>query len=330
MSIYNIFLFLAGLGLLIVGAEMVVRGASKLALSLGVKPLILGITVVAIGSSAPELAIGLTSAMQGSDDLAVSNIAGTNIMNLLFILGMSAAIIPIALHSQILKLELPVIVLAALAMVLLSLDGTLSALDGALLVIGAAVYTIVLIRKSRQEPKEVVDEYEDMYGERDEKDQHDENKVRDRIINSLLLVGGLAVTIFGANLLVEGAVGMARAFGITETVIGLTIVAIGTSAPELATTIIGTIRNDRDVAVGNLLGSSIYNILVILGITAIVAPGGLTVSREVLLIDISLMTLVALICIPIFITGKKITRLEGILFAAAYVVYLASIVIFRA
>jgi len=322
----------AGLALLVVGAELVVRGASKLALSLGIKPLLIGVTVVAVGSSAPELAIGVTSAMQGSGELAVGNIAGVNILNILFILGLSAAIVPITLQSQILKLELPVIALSALAMVVLSLDGTLSAIDGVLLVFGALIYTVVLIRVSRREPKEVVDEYEDMYGEEPEMDREQKtpSKTRSLVTNAILLIAGFVIIVFGADLLVNAAVDIARSLGITETIIGLTIVAFGTAAPELSTTIIGTLRNDRDVAVGNLLGSSIYNILVILGVVAIVAPGGLPVAREVLVVDIGLMVLVALVCIPIFVSGKRITRLEGILFVSGYLVYLLSIVLLRA
>ena len=323
-------MFVAGLALLVVGAELVVRGASKLALSLGVKPLVLGITVVAIGTSAPELAIGITAAMQGSTDLAVANIAGVNILNLLFILGLSAAIIPITIHSQILKLELPFIVLSALAMITLSWNGVLSAFDGALLVLGAIIYTVILIRLSRREPKIVVDEYEDMYGEEPDVDQDNQGEAPKRIMNSVILLAGLGLTVFGANLFVEGAVGMARGLGISETVIGLTIVAMGTGTPELATTVIATIKGDRDVAVGNLVGSSIYNVLLILGITAMAAPGGIAVGRDVLLIDISLMALVALICIPVFVSGKQVTRLEGILFVSGYLVYVLSIVLLRA
>jgi cation:H+ antiporter len=191
---------------------------------------------------------------------------------------------------------------------------------------------VVLLRLSRREPKEVVDEYDDMYGNEADRDEEHEtrNKTRSVIINVSLLIAGFVIIVFGANLLVNAAVEIARSLGLTETIIGLTIIAFGTAAPELSTTIIGTLRNDRDVAVGNLIGSSIYNILVILGIVAIVAPGGLPVAREVLIVDIGLMVLVALVCIPIFVSGKRITRLEGILFVAAYLAYLTSIILFRA
>ncbi len=324
------FLFAAGLALLVVGAEFVIRGASRLALSLGVKPLILGITVVAIGTSAPELAVGITAAMQGSGDLAIGNIAGTNIFNILFILGLSAIILPVTLHLQIIKLELPVIILSALAMILVSLDGVLSPFDGLLMVLAAIGYTLLLIRLSRKESKAVENEFEDMYGEEPLEKAPGESEWRVRVINSMVLLTGLCITIYGADLLVDGSVKMARGLGITETIIGLTIVAIGTSAPEFATTMIATIRNERDVAVGNILGSSIYNILVILGVTAIASPDGISVESQVLYIDLPVVAFVALLCIPVFMSGKKVSRLEGCLFVGLYLAYLTSIIILRA
>lgn len=320
-------LLVAGLGLLLVAAEMVVRGASQLAASLGVGPLVLGLTVVAIGTSAPELAVGITAALQGSGSLAVGNIAGTNIFNILFILGLTALLRPLPLHLQVLKLELPTMVLAAALMTVFAWDGIITPFDGTVLLGVAVLYTVALIRMSRRETPAVTREFRDMYGT--DGAGRAQTVARERIGYSAVLAVGLGLSVLGADWLVSGAVDIARKLAISEAVIGLTIVAIGTSAPELVTTIVATLRDERDVAVGNLLGSSIYNILVILGLTCIVAPDGIPVERQLMLVDIPLMTGVALICIPAFVTGKRISRLEGGIGVAVYTVYMVWLVLTR-
>lgn len=320
-------LLVAGLGLLLVAAEMVVRGASQLAASLGVGPLVLGLTVVAIGTSAPELAVGITAALQGSGSLAVGNIAGTNIFNILFILGLTALLRPLPLHLQVLKLELPTMVLAAALMTVFAWDGIITPFDGTVLLGVAVLYTVALIRMSRRETPAVTREFRDMYGT--DGAGRAQTVARERIGYSAVLAVGLGLSVLGADWLVSGAVDIARKLAISEAVIGLTIVAIGTSAPELVTTIVATLRDERDVAVGNLLGSSIYNILVILGLTCIVAPDGIPVERQLMLVDIPLMTGVALICIPAFVTGKRISRIEGGIGVAVYTVYMVWLVLTR-
>jgi len=312
-------LLTAGLVVLAVGAEGIVRSASKLASSLGISPMMLGLTVVAIGTSMPELAVGITAAQQDSPGLSIGNIAGTNLVNLLFILGLSALLDPLSLHLRVIRLDLPGMVIAALMMTLMAWDGRLSQLDGALLFGSAVLYTIVLVNVSRRESRAVREEFRTMYSEAAAAARA---PLGARAKQLLILIVSIALTLLGADWLVDGAVSIARSVGIGDAVIGLTIVAIGTSAPELATTVISTIKRERDVAVGNLLGSSIYNILVILGITCLAVPGGLAVDRSLLLFDIPLVFAVALLCIPVFVTGRRISRIEGGLFLTVYLGYL--------
>lgn len=311
--------FLTGLALLILGAEAIVRGASKLARALGVKPLVLGLTVVAVGTSTPELAVGITASLQGSGSLAVGNIAGTNIFNILFILGLSALLKPLPLPLQLLRLELPVTLAAAGLMTALAWDGHLDRADGAILFGASALYVIALVRLSAGEIAHAGAPAPGQGGE----------ACGTRLNHGLILAAGMALSVLGAHWLVEGAVSLARNLGVSEAMIGLTIVAVGTSSPELVTTIVATLRQERDVAVGNLIGSSIFNILVILGLTCLVAPAGVPVESQLLWVDIPLMSGVMLACVPVFITGKCVSRLEGGLFMAIYLAYIVSLVLLR-
>lgn len=321
-------LFIGGLLLLVAGAELTVRGAARLAASLGVKPLLLGLTVVSVGTSMPELAVGLVASGQGSGALAVGNIAGTNTLNILFILGLSAVMRPLQLHRQIFKLDLPMMLAAAVLMEGLAWDGVLSRVDGAVMMLMAVAYTAALVFVSRIESSgakaEAAAELEDELstGKRS-------GAPPSRAADAFLLAAGIALLVLGADWLVAGAVGIARALFISEALIGLTIVAMGTSAPELVTTIVGTLRNERDVAIGNLLGSSIYNIAAILGATCLAAPGGLPVERHLLYFDIPIMVGVAIVCVPVFVSGRRVSRLEGGLFVGSYLAYLFALLFFR-
>lgn len=323
-----ILVIVLGLAVLIGGAELVVRGATRLAVSLGVRPLVLGITVVAVGTSAPELAVGITASWQGNGGLAVGNIAGTNVFNIMFILGLSALLKPLPLHGQILKLELPVTLVAATTLVLLAWDGTLSRTDGFILSTIGVLYTITLIRVSRSEVPAVTKDFDRVFDVEVILRVRQFAHTRPGYIAMLIL--GLALSVVGANWLVDGSVSVARSLGVSDAIIGLTIVAVGTSAPELATTIISTIRGDRDIAVGNLLGSSIYNIVAILGFTCVVSEDGLPVARELLLIDIPLMLFVVVACVPVFVSGRAISRLEGGIGVVTYLGYMAWLVFVRA
>ncbi len=326
MSLHPAFVLVGGLIVIVGGAEVLLKGATRIASMLGIKPILIGLTVVAVGTSAPELAVGIIAAREGKGDLAVGNIAGTNIFNILFILGLSAAIRPLPLHLQSIRFDVPVMIAAALGLIAMASDGVLSRLEGGILVVAAVGYTAALIRISRRESAAVRKEFAEEYGPAQLEGRAWLGGAGWAVA---LLVVGIGLTVLGADLMVDGAVELAQPMGIADAVIGLTIVAIGTSAPELATTIVATIRNDRDVAVGNLVGSSISNILVVLGLTCLVAPGGLAVNTEVLRIDLPLAAAVAVVCWPVFRSGQTVSRFEGVAFVVAYLVYLASLLVLR-
>lgn len=313
-------LIVGGLLTLLGGAELVVRAGTGLATRLSVRPIIVGLTVVSVGTSVPELAIGIDAAVSGSPDLAVGNIVGTNLINFLFILGLSALLVPIAIDRRTLRLDLPAMAAATIVLYLMSLDGLLTRLEGALLLLGAVVYTASLLAVSRRETADVQKSYAQAMT------TTTEHRLR-RITLSLTL--GLILVVVGAELLVEGAVSAAHSLGVSDAVVGLTVVAVGTSAPELVTTIMSTVRGDRDIAIGNLLGSSTYNIAAVLGLTVMVAPSGVPVSEEVLNADLVLLVVAMVAALPVLVTGARITRAEGALFVATYVGYLTWLLLTR-
>lgn len=318
--------FLGGVAIVLFGAELLLSSATRIASMLGISPIVIGLTVVSIGTSAPELAVGITAAAEGKDSLAVGNIAGTNLLNILFILGLSAAIRPLPVHLQSIRLDVPVMIGSAVALILMSLDGVLSRLEGVMFLLAAILYTVELVRGSRRESAAARGEFAQEFGTAPVPADRRRFQFAGQ---STLLVAGMALTVLGATLLVAGAVDIARAYGVSDAFIGLTIVAIGTSAPELVTTIVATYRGDRDVAIGNLIGSSIYNILVILGLTMVVAPGGVEVGGDVLWVDLPLGVIVAALCLPVFRSGQMVSRTEGVLAVAAYLAYLGMLVMFR-
>lgn len=315
-------LIAAGLVGLVIGAEILVRGGSAIATRLGVSPLLIGLTVVSIGTSLPELAVGIDAARLGAGPLAVGNIAGTNIVNLLLILGLSAAMIPLALGRQTIRLDLPVMVGSAVLLLLLSLNGSLSRGDGVILLAVAIIYTGVVIHlelRTGADARAGLSSGGAPSGE--------VIPVSPPWQAIAQLLGGIALVVVAADWLVKGAIRAATDLGVSEAFIGLTIVAIGTSAPELVTTVVSTIRGDRDLAIGNLFGSSVYNITFILGASALVMP--LEITGELIRIDIPLMAAVAVLCVPVFLTGRRVSRFEGIGFVIGYVVYLAILIVFR-
>ncbi len=315
-----------GLAALILGAELVVRGGAQVASHLGVSPLTVGITVVALGTSAPELAVGVDAALRGAGPLAVGNIAGTNCVNILFILGLSALIDPLELRRQTVRFDLPMIVIASLMLMIMAMDGLLSRLDGAIMVGGAVFFTIAILYLARREGRAVQGEFADDlvqgYGVR----PFDRSQV---VRAAVKLAIGIAIIVLGAEWLVDGGVALARLWGVSEAFIGLTIVAIGTSAPELVTAIVSTVRKERDIAVGNLIGSSVYNIFAILGLTALAPAAGVAVTRDLIQVDIPVMVAVGFLCVPVFLSGNRVTRLEGALFVAAYFAYLSYLIVAR-
>ena len=316
MTLMTFVYLIAGLVLLVAGAEVLVRGAARLAAQFGIPPLIIGLTVVAFGTSAPETAVSVQSAFNGSGDLAIGNVIGSNIANVLLILGVTALVAPLLVSRQLIRLDVPIMIGASLVTYALAWDGSLSRLDGALLFAGVLTYTAFLIISSRREKKnEAGDEFEDEYG------LHEAPKPYAWAINAGLVIVGLVLLVGGANFLVEGAVTLARALGISELVIGLTVVAIGTSLPELATSILAAIKGERDIAVGNIVGSNIFNLLCVLGLASLVSPAAISVSPNALAFDFPVMIAVAVACLPIFFAGYRINRWEGLLFLAYYVAY---------
>jgi cation:H+ antiporter len=313
--------FALGLIALVGGAELLVRGASKLALSFGISPLVVGLTVVAFGTSAPEMAVSVQSAWSGQVDIALGNVVGSNIFNVLFILGASALIVPLVVHQQIIRQEVPVMIGASLLLWAMAADGGISRWEGLLLASLIVGYTIVIIRQSRRETAAIRAEYDEAFeGGAQAWDTH-------WGVQILLILAGLALLVLGSNWLVEAAVAFAKYLGVSELVIGLTIVAAGTSLPEVATSILAAIRGERDIAVGNAVGSCIFNILAVLGISASVAPGDLVVAPAMLAFDLPVMIAVAVACLPIFFTGHLIARWEGALFLAYYAAYTAYLIL---
>jgi cation:H+ antiporter len=315
---------------ILLGAEILLRSASVIARMLGVSPLVIGLTVVSVGTSTPELAVGITAATEGRGALAVGNIAGTNIFNILFILGLSAALRPLPIGLASLRLDVPAMIASAVVLILMALDGRLTSAEGALLLCGAVIYTALLVRSSRQESAGIRAEFDaEFRADFGTLPPRGASRARVFAWQGLLLLTGIALAVLGADLMVNGATNIAYAYGVSDAIVGLTIVAIGTSAPELATTILATLRNDRDVAIGNLIGSSIFNITVILGLTLVAIPGSVDVGRDILWIDLPLAALVALVCLPVFRSEHKVTRQEGTAFVLTYVAYMALLVAFR-
>ncbi|MEO4045735.1 calcium/sodium antiporter [Pseudomonas sp. CAU 1711] len=312
---------IAGLALLVAGAEVLVRGAARLAAQFGIPPLIIGLTVVAFGTSAPETAVSVQSAWSGSGDLAIGNVIGSNIANVLLILGVTALVAPLLVSRQLIRLDVPIMIGASLVTWALAYDGSLSRLDGALLFAGVVAYTAFLIVSSRREQKaEGADEFDDEYG------LHEAPKPHAWAINLGLVIAGLVLLVGGSNFLVEGAVQLARALGMSELVIGLTVVAIGTSLPELATSVMAAFKGERDIAVGNIVGSNIFNLLCVLGLASLVAPNAIPVAANALAFDFPVMIAVAIACLPIFFSGYAINRWEGALFVGYYSLYTAYLI----
>ena len=298
--------FVAGLVFLVAGAEALVRGASRLAALFGLSRLVIGLTIVAAGTSSPELAVSMGAALSGQADIAVGNVVGSNIFNVLFILGICALILPLRVSSQLVRTDVPVMIGVSLLVLVLCADGRIGRFDGVLLLAGMIAYFW----------------YSIVEGRRTAADEPAAAGEGGGIAPQILWIAlGLALLVLGARWLVEGAVSMARLMGVSELVVGLTIVAAGTSLPEVATSVVASLRGERDIAVGNVVGSNIFNILGILGLSALVSSDGLAVAPSLASFDTPVMVAVALACLPIFFTGHLISRAEGGLFLGYYVAY---------
>jgi cation:H+ antiporter len=313
----------AGFIALLVGAEVLVRGASRLAVSIGISPLVVGLTVVSIGTSSPELAVSLGSVLgEGSTGgLALGNVIGSNIFNVLFILGVSALVAPLVVNAQLIRQDVPVMIGVSVLVLLLSLDGALSVVDGLVLTILFVVYVVFLIVQSKKEKKAAEKEFAD--------DLPKPDKSTGAIVRDLVYIAiGLVALVFGADWLVAAATKVAKEFGVSDLIIGLTIVAVGTSLPEVAASVMASIKGERDIAVGNVVGSNILNIVTVLGPTALLG-GPLVIDAGLLAFEFPIMIAVAVACLPIFFVGNQISRGEGALFFAFYVAY-SFFVYFRA
>jgi cation:H+ antiporter len=306
----------AGLVLLVVGAEGLVRGASRIAILLGVSPLVIGLTVVAFGTGSPELAVSIQASFSGQTDLAVGNVVGSNIFNLLVILGLAAAVTPLVVHQQLVRLDVPILIGISLLFWLMAMDGKIGRIDGIVLFAGIVAYTVFeVVQARREKDAEVRAEYEHEYAARPG------GGVLVWLLNLGLVAGGLALLVLGSGWLVTSATAIAQALNVSPLIIGLTIVAAGTSLPEAATSVIASLRGERDIAVGNAVGSSIFNILAVIGVSGILAPQGIAVSAAALNFDIPVMVVASLACLPIFFTGYLIARWEGFLFLGYYIAY---------
>jgi cation:H+ antiporter len=319
----TILMFLAGLAALVGGAELLVRGASKLALSFGISPLVVGLTIVAFGTSAPEMAVSVGAVLEGKTDIAIGNVVGSNIFNVLFILGLSALITPLVVNIQLIRQEVPIMLGASLLLLVFALDGNVGLLDGGMLFALLLAYTVFLIVQSRGETRAANDEYAAEFKPA-EKGGWDERLP----VQLGLIVIGLAFLVLGSNWLVTASVIFAKALGVSDVVIALTIVAAGTSMPEVATSVMAAIKGERDIAVGNVVGSSTFNILGCVGLSGMAAgTTGRVIPASVMSFDIWVMVAVALACLPVFMTGREIARWEGGVFLFYYVAYVSYLVL---
>lgn len=315
-------MLVVGLVVLTVGANLLVRGASSLAAAMGISPLVVGLTVVAFGTGAPELVVCLQSSFKGQPDLALGNVIGSNIYNILLILGVSAVIVPLTVSQQLVRFEVPLLIVLSAAVLLFGLDGNIGRIDGAILASALVFYTSWAIVKSRREQRQIRQEYADEF-----KVDEESFTAWQGFANAALLIVGLVFLIYGAQWFVDSAITIAKSLGVSELIIGLTIVATGTSLPEIATSIVAAVRGERDIAVGNAIGSNLFNIMGVLGITSLVSGTGVTVPRSALQLDLPVMIAVAVACLPIFFSGHRIARWEGAVFLLYYVAYTASIII---
>ena len=308
----QILLLFGGLVILVAGAETLVRAASDLARAAGIKPLVVGLTVVALGTSTPELAVSVQAALAGQGDVALGNVVGSNVINVLVILGLSAIITPLVVSKQLVRRDVPFLIGVSALVLLLALDHRIGTLEGlGLLALGVG-YTAYLGRMGvRKSLKKAAKKNRELPG------------WKVWVMGGLQTLVGLAALVIGADLFLDAAVSVARTVGVGELVIGITLVSVGTSLPELATSIIAALRGERDIAVGNIVGSNIFNILIVLGTASVISPNGLAVPPGALTFDLPVILLVSVACFPIFFTGWVISRREGILFLSYYVAYTA-------
>jgi cation:H+ antiporter len=314
MEVSTWLFLLAGLALLALGGELLVRGAARIAARFGVSALVIGLTVVAMGTSAPELVVSLLATLDGRPEVAVGNVVGSNIFNVLFILGACALLSPLVVARQIVQREVPWMIAASLALWFFGLDGRLGWSEGGLFTLGLAWFTVECVRAGRRQEADPA--------------PGPAPAARPGLLVPLVLVmAGLGLLVLGARWLVDSAVSIASHLGLDDTVIALTVVAAGTSLPEVATSLVATARGERDIAVGNVIGSNIFNVLGILGITTLASGGELPVAPALENFDIPVMAAVAVACLPILARKHLLARWEGAVFVAYYAAYTTYLVL---
>lgn len=302
----------AGFLLLYAGGEGLVRGAGSVALRLGMSPLFIGMTVVAFATSAPEMAVSLQAAFEGVDDLAIGNVVGSNIANIGLILGIAALIRPAEIHMRLLKLDLPWLIFVSLLLLAFLFDGRISRPAGVVFLVGLVLFLFWNIQVARREQEEE--------RVRQEFEHAAPTHRHSAAFDWLLIGGGFVALVLGGATFVRGGIGLAEALGVSSALIALTVVAVGTSLPELATSVVASIRGDDDISVGNIVGSNFFNILAILGLTAVLFPlsrGGIT------MVDLTVMVMFAMVLVPLVMVRQRIGRPEGLVLLASYGAYIA-------
>lgn len=301
---------LSSLVLLYFGASWLVKGSSSLAIKAGVSPLIAGLTVVAFGTSSPELVVSVNVALSGHGNIAIGNVIGSNLFNICIILGISEVITPLKLKMQLLKIDIPILIITTIVFMLLFADRHISRLEGGILLVGIILYTTLnIILARREKDKEVIDEFNETVSN---------GKIK-WYFSAGMIVLGIGVLVAGSEILVKGAVDIARSLGVGDTIIGLTIIAAGTSVPELASSIVAVMKKEYDIAIGNVIGSNIFNILGIIGISGIINPlSAIAISN----IDLYIMLGVTFLLLPFFRTNYTLKRDEGIFMIGLYLMYL--------
>ncbi|UCH62048.1 MAG: calcium/sodium antiporter [Fidelibacterota bacterium] len=309
----NIVYVLVGIILLIIGADSLVRGSSGLALRLGVSGLVVGLTVVAFGTSTPELVVSLSATLKGNEEIALGNVVGSNIANIALILGLSALISPIRTSALLIRRDIPVMIAISIVLSLFMINGYLGRLEGLFLLTALIGYLIVAVSQSKAErDKEVREQFK----------QAVPLRPQNPVWLLILVIVGLGLLVLGANLFVQGAVGIARWFSVSDAIIGLTLVAVGTSLPELATSVVASIRQNNDIAVGNVVGSNFLNILCILGLTVTISP---STVQGITVIDMGVLLLTTLLLLPMVRSRFVLNRWEGGLLLIIYIGYMVSL-----
>lgn len=316
----NWFWMAAGIAIVVLGADLLVRGAVVIASAMRISPLVIGLTVVAFGTSAPEMAVSVVSSVRGEADIALGNVLGSNIFNVLFVLGVSALIIPLAVSRQLIRFDIPLMIVASLVCFAMSMDGVVSRAEGGVLFSCLLVYTGVLVWLGRRDANQAI-------ADANAEDLPTPRSTLAMLAYAVVLVGGLVLLVVGASWLVDASAAIARAFGVSDLVIGVTIVAVGTSLPEVATSLVAAWKGERDLAVGNVVGSNLFNLLGVLGISSAISSDGIPVIHDALWFDFPVMVIAAVACWPIVRTQMIVARWEGAIMVFAYMLYTGYLVL---